>query len=81
MDLLDIPKEAAEALAILVGNGFAWIAGTEQIWFPTIGAYIRFVAPATELPDLRGPFLALTLLYIGLRVGDMLDKTDELNEV
>lgn len=78
MDLLDAPREAAEALGILLGNGFAWIAHTEQIWFPTIGAYVRFLAPEYGLPDLRGPFLALTLLYIGLRLGDMLDKGDEL---
>ncbi|MFB6134877.1 MAG: hypothetical protein ABEJ55_07805 [Halanaeroarchaeum sp.] len=78
MELLDIPKEAIEVLTILIGNGFAWMAGTEQIWFPTIGAYVRFIAPTTQLPDLRGPFLAITMLYIGLRLGDMIDKGDEL---
>lgn len=78
MEILDIPREAAEALLVMLANGFAWIAHTEQIWFPTAGAYVRFVAPEYGLPDLRGPFLFLSLLYIGLRVGDLLDKEDEI---
>ena len=76
MGLLDLPREAVESLAITGGNLLAWIAHTEQIWFPTAGAYVRFVAPEYGFPDLRGPFLFLTLLYIGLRIGDLLDKQD-----
>lgn len=80
MDILDVPREAAETLLMIVGNGFAWLSHTEQIWFPTIGAYVRFVAPeAAALPDLRGPFLMLSILYIGFRLGDLLDERDELN--
>lgn len=78
MEILDVPREAAEGLLVGGANLFAWIAHTEQIWFPTAGAYVRFVAPEYGLPDLRGPFLFLSLLYIGFRIGDLLDKKDEL---
>jgi hypothetical protein len=62
-----------------VGNLLSWMAHTEQIWFPAVGAYVRWIAPAYNLPDLRGPFAFITLLYIGLRIGDLLDKRDEIN--
>jgi hypothetical protein len=67
----------AAAIGVLA-HGFAWIAHTEQIWMPMAGAYVRYLAPAFDLPDLRGPFAFLTLCYIGLRLGDMWNKRDEL---
>ncbi|NHN59822.1 MULTISPECIES: hypothetical protein [Halorussus] len=70
---------AAGVLAVL-GHGFAWVSHTEQIWMPMAGAYVRYVAPATGLPDLRGPFLFITLVYIGLRIGDLWDRRDDLED-
>jgi len=67
------------ALAVGAGNLLAWIAHSEQIWFPIAGTYMRYISPMYNLPDLRGPFAFLALLYIGLRLGDLLDKRDELN--
>ena len=78
MDLTKTSSELLGGLAVVFGNLFAWVAHTEQIWFPAIGAYIRFVAPAYDLPDLRGPFAFLTFLYIGLRIGDLLTKRKDV---
>lgn len=64
----------------VVAHAFAWIGQTEQIWMPVAGAYVRYIAPETPLPDLRGPFLFLTLLYVGLRLGDMWNKRNELED-
>lgn len=71
-------RGTVEAATALAGNAFAWFAGTEQIWFPTVGAYTRWIAPALGLPDLRGPFLAITMCYIGLRAGDLWNKRDDM---
>lgn len=71
-------RSALEGLTVLGGNLFAWLAHTEQIWFPMVGAYVRFLQPELGLPDLRGPFLFLTLLYVGLRIGDLLKERDTL---
>ena len=73
-------KDVVAGVLAVLGHGYAWIAHTEQIWFPMIGAYVRFVAPETGLPDLRGPFLVLTMMYIGLRIGDFWNKRDTLEE-
>jgi hypothetical protein len=81
MDLTETTGETLRGVFITLANLFAWVAHTEQIWFPAAGAYVRYLEPTYQaLPDLRGPFLALTLLYIGLRVGDLLDKRDEVLE-
>lgn len=71
-------KDLLTGVVALLGNLFAWMAATEQIWFPALGAYVRFLAPVYDLPDLRGPFAAITLLYIGLRIGDLLNKRNEV---
>ena len=73
-------KDLVAGVLAVLGHGFAWIAHTEQIWMPMAGAYIRYLAPAYNLPDLRGPFAFLTLCYIGLRLGDLWNKRDELEE-
>lgn len=70
-----------EGVAAAFANLFAWFAHTEQIWFPIAGAYIRYLEPAFGLPDLRGPFAFLTLCYIGLRIGDLWNKKEELEEM
>lgn len=62
------------------GNVFAWIAQSEQIWFPVFGAYAKYISPMYNLPDLRGPLAFLTLAYIGLRIGDLLDKRNEVDD-
>lgn len=70
-----------EAAVGAFAHGFAWIGHTEQIWFPMAGAYMRYLQPELAgLPDLRGPFLAITLAYIGLRIGDLLNEREELQE-
>lgn len=71
-------KDLAAGVFAVLGHGFAWIAHTEQIWMPMAGAYVRYLAPAYNLPDFRGPFAFLTLTYIGLRMGDLWNKRDEL---
>jgi hypothetical protein len=79
MDLIDSRPDLLGGGLLSVGNLFAWMAQTEQIWFPTVGAYVRWIAPAYNLPDFRGPFAFVTLLYIGLRVGDLLEQRDEID--
>ncbi|WP_435145922.1 hypothetical protein [Halobaculum sp. P14] len=74
-------KHIAEVATALAGNLWAWFAATEQIWFPTVGAYVRWIAPAYNLPDLRGPLAFLTLCYIGLRLGDLWSKNDSLEDL
>lgn len=74
---IDTSSWAGPAL-VSFGNLAAWIAETEQIWFPIVGAYTRWIAPAYNLPDLRGPFVFVALLYVGLRIGDMLNKKEEI---
>ena len=66
--------------AATAGNLLAWVAHTEQIWFPMMGAYVRFLAPETGLPDLRGPFLLMTMMYIGLRIGDLWNDKENVIE-
>lgn len=78
MDPLEIPREAVEVLALGGGNLLAWIAHSEQIWFPMTASLINYVAPAYGLPDLRGPLAFMTLMYIGLRLGDLLEERNEL---
>lgn len=75
-----IGREYLEAILAVLGNLFAWFAHTEQIWFPVAAAYVRDLAPVYGLPDLRGPFAMLTLIYIGLRLGDWLNKRDEIKD-
>ncbi|WP_132060244.1 hypothetical protein [Halorussus amylolyticus] len=64
-----------------VGNLFAWVSQTEQIWFPMASVYVKDIAEVYGLPDLRGPFLFLTLVYLGLRLGDLWGKTEDLDEL
>lgn len=78
MALTDTAGDVLGGVVLVAGNLFAWLGHTEQIWFPAIGAYIRFVAPIYDLPDFRGPFLFLTLIYIGFRIGDLLDKRKDV---
>lgn len=73
-------RNALEAVAATFGNLFAWFAHSEQIWFGIFATYVRDIAPAMNLPDLRGPFLFLTLVYLGLRIGDLWDRRDEIDE-
>lgn len=71
-------KDIGAAIIGVLAHGFAWIAQTEQIWMPMAGAYVRYLAPAFGLPDLRGPFAFLTLCYIGLRLGDLWNERNDL---
>lgn len=75
-----IGRTHIEAVVGLLAHLFAWIAQTEQIWFPVAAAYVRDLAPVYGLPDLRGPFAALTLMYVGLRLGDWLNKRNEIED-
>jgi len=76
---MDVDSSSLVApLVVSVANLGAWVAHTEQLWFPVVGAYYRYIAPTYNLPDLRGPFIFLTLLYAGLRIGDMLNKKEEI---
>ena len=72
-------KGLIEGILTLLINGVAWFAGTEQLWFPMAATVYRYMGPIMDLPDLRGPFLFLTLCYLGLRLSDWIDKTDETN--
>ncbi|QLG62198.1 hypothetical protein [Halorarum salinum] len=73
-------RDAAGPLVAALGNLFAWVASSEEIWFSVVATYIRFIAPETALPDLRGPFLFLTLCYLGLRLADLWDAKDEVDD-
>ncbi|WP_134671729.1 hypothetical protein [Halorussus marinus] len=73
-------KDLALAVAGVAGNLFAWMAQTEEIWMSIAGAYVRYLAPGLGLPDLRGPFLFLSLVYIGFRLSDLWDERDEVTE-
>ncbi len=58
----------------------AWIAQSEHIWFGLAETYMRVLGPMFGLPDLRGPFIFITLIYVGLRLADWLDAREELEE-
>lgn len=73
-------QDLTAGVVATLGNVFAWVSFSEQIWFPMLGAYVRFLQPVYELPDLRGPFAFVTLLYIGLRIGDLWNKREELED-
>jgi len=73
-------KDALEGIAAVFANLFAWMAHSEQIWFPLVSTYVRHISEAFGLPDLRGPFIFLTLVYAGLRFGDLLDKRESIDE-
>jgi len=73
-----VNKNVIEATTATAGNLFAWFAHSEQIWFGIAGTYVQFLAPNLNLPDLRGPFLFLTLCYLGLRLADLWEKQDEI---
>ncbi|QHS17784.1 hypothetical protein GWK26_11860 [haloarchaeon 3A1-DGR] len=73
-------RDVIGAVTALAGNGFAWLAQSEEIWFSVIATYVRYIAPGTSLPDLRGPFLVATLAYLGFRLADLWDKQDDLDE-
>lgn len=75
-----IGRTQIEAIVALLGHSAAWLAHTEQLWFPMTAAYVRYIAPVYELPDLRGPFAAITLVYLGLRMGDWLNERNEIEE-
>lgn len=73
-------KNAGESVALFALNSVAWIAGSEQIWFGLAGTYMRVLRPMYGLPDLRGPFIFITLLYVGLRLADWMDAREEIEE-
>lgn len=73
-------KDLFAGISAMLGNGFAWIAHSEQIWFPMLATLHRQLAPMLGLPDLRGPFIFITLLYVGFRLSDLLEEKDELEE-
>lgn len=73
----ELSSDGIAGFVATAGNLVAWLAHSEQIWFPMLGAYVKFVGPVFELPDLRGPFAFLTLVYLGLRLGDLVAKKDK----
>jgi hypothetical protein len=73
-------KNAVEMILGFMMNTVAWIAHSEQIWFGLAGTYMRVLRPMYGLPDLRGPFIFLTLLYVGLRLADWLEQREEIEE-
>lgn len=73
-------KDLTAVLVGSVGHGTMWIMHTEQIWFPMVGAYVKYLAPVYNLPDMRGPLAFLSLVYIGLRLGDLWNERNEIEE-
>ena len=73
-------KSTIEGSTALLGNLVAWIAHSETIWFGMLGSYQTYLAPVYDLPDLRGPMAFATLLYVGLRLGDLWSKREEIDE-
>ena len=73
-------RSAIEGGIALLGNLVAWMAASETIWFGMLGSYQTYLAPVYELPDLRGPMAFATLLYVGLRLGDLWSKRQEIDE-
>jgi hypothetical protein len=59
----------------------AWALSTEQIWFPLVSAYNRFVAPKFgAFPKLGPIFLGLFVLYAIGRIIDLGDSEDEIQD-
>lgn len=73
-------KDLVAGVIAVFGHLFAWIAQTEEIWMSVAGVYIRYIAPELDVPDLRGPFLFLTMVYIGLRLADLWNERNELED-
>ena len=75
-----IGRNTLEVLVGLLANGAAWAATTEQIWFPIAAAYVRYIGPIYNLPDMRGPLAFISLAYIGLRLGDLWNARDDMDD-
>ncbi|WP_311170646.1 hypothetical protein [Halobellus ordinarius] len=73
-------KNTIEGGTALLGNLFVWIAHSETIWFGMLGSYQTYLAPVYNLPDLRGPMAFATLLYVGLRLGDLWERREEVED-
>jgi hypothetical protein len=85
-------KGLAGGIGALVTTAGTWIVGTlggigswalttEQIWFPLVAAYNRYVAPQFgPFPKLGPIFLALFLIYGVGRVIDLGDPEDEIQD-
>jgi hypothetical protein len=73
-------RSAIEGGIALLGNLVAWMAASETIWFGMLGSYQAYLAPVYDFPDLRGPMAFVTLLYVGLRLGDLWSKRQEIDE-
>jgi hypothetical protein len=64
-----------------LGGIGSWALATEQIWFPLVAAYNRYVAPQFgPFPKLGPIFLALFLVYGVGRVIDLGDPEDEIQD-
>lgn len=60
-----------------IGGLSGFLLGTEQIWFPLIAAYNRFIAPKYGvLPKLGSLFLAVFALYAVGRALDLKNDDD-----
>jgi hypothetical protein len=73
-------RDSFGGVLALLGNLAAWIAQSETIWMGMLGSYQTYLAPVYNLPDLRGPMAFAALLYVGLRLGDLWDKREEIDE-
>ncbi|WP_049935343.1 hypothetical protein [Haloplanus natans] len=61
-----------------LGGIGSWALTTEQIWFPLLGAYNRFIAPKFAAFPKLGPLFLLAFLLYGVgRALDLGDTNDE----
>jgi len=64
-----------------LGGIGSWALTTEQIWFPLVAAYNRYVAPQFgAFPKLGPIFLALFALYGVGRIMDLGGSEDEIKD-
>jgi hypothetical protein len=89
--MVELGKKGAGGVGAVITAAGTWIVGTlggigswalstEQIWFPLVGAYNRFIAPKfAAFPKLGSAFLALFALYAVGRIVDLGDE-DEIQD-
>lgn len=87
--MVELDKKGAGGVGAVITAAGTWIVGTlggigswalstEQIWFPLVASYNRYIAPKFgPFPELGPLFLAAFLLYGIGRALDLGDPDDE----